>query len=270
MKYKKTIASLLIIGTIVGGSIYAFKKGYVEKWLSQVTVPFSFLVGNDQLHSPAAYAVSNSTEPNIANYKKALSPLSQQFNLNDDKRPNLDSLRMTNKAYAILNKQMDNIYGRPHTYISQGVVSGVFENSKGWGPVYSLSAVDDTHTVKTYNYMVHLDPNGSIKDLELLNSNSAKYWPGEISDDYSMANVNKATQAINNLFASGDIADKSIKVSDHAKALDDYYKNGVVGQIVATTNPNQIKVKYYVGTDKGISKLEITYNTTKDLIESID
>lgn len=267
MKYKKTIifSSIVTIFIVAGG--LSIKTGFAEDTLSQTKVPFQLFVKENKMQDVSSYAVKEGSAPQISDYTNDLKSLKDKFN-NSEVKPNITDLNLDKSSEKTLQDLIDKTYSLPHNYINNVAITGISNTKTGWGPIISFSVLDDTTNVKTYTF------SSTIKDKKIthltdIGDYNAKYWGGDITNDFDQTAMANATTLWQELIENNGIYNGSYELSNEVKKLKPYIKNGVIGGVYQTQFPMQVLINYYVGTKNSVEKVVITYDTNKNTITSI-
>lgn len=257
---------ILLLAAGVGGMYYLYTSGWIEETLTHIRVPFHWFY-DGEIMDVSSYGISNDGEANVNTYKEIVEPITEKLDTSEDK-PSLRDLPLTRESQEKLENYMEYIYGVPNQYIKQFIVSGVSQTTEGWGPILTMSVVNDSTQVENISFTSIITENDEIHLLNEIANTSDEYWYPEIPSDFEMSKIHDAKRK-----AISYIEDEQYLNNDYDSSkiqkLMPYLPTSILNNVEAMYNTGRINVKYVVGVEDNIEELIFSYGIDSESLEEI-
>lgn len=264
---KLKIASGIILATGVL-AFAGFKTGFIEDVTSQMTVPFSLFVGNQELKNPSKNAISVTGQPDIASFNDRLKPFFEKFNDQAVDQPDIDDIKATKTASDKLFDLMNSIYGRPHTFVASAQIIGARFDKFGWSPVINIAYLDDSTQVTNQQFIFYLN-NDQITNIKKIKTFKKEAWPLSMAPDTDFSSISSGLQKADKILKSDNVQTKGISVSKKAKELSNYLNNSALISVMQISDPDQVLLEYKVGTNKEFKTITFVLDSNENTITEI-
>ena len=256
---KKLIISLVLIGGISYTGYTAYQSGWLEKNISEMSIPFQYLREPDK-NSVKDQQIKETNRLSIQEYKTKLNPILSPFK-DTQTMPKFDK----GVDQAEWDKLLNPIYGVEYTYVGKISLSGFIQDKSGWTPLVTLSVYNDSKNIR--NITVKVTESRSGLRPTVVRDTNDEFAYSELPNDFDMSLVDLALRTDDKFFEKQNWKTGVSSVYDEQTlAKLNTAKRIVKTQVLFVYSDSKVIETHKYGNESGIYRIERSYDL--DLLSS--